>query len=130
MQVKYRCSPQAPGPTLMPPRHVLQTARAWARTVKHRGPATTPSPVPLPLGHASHESAYTTNEALLRKVESPLALFDGHEELPSQIIDVAVVGQFQVVDARHDAREVVVRRVWCLAGLANHGEHGGQASEA
>jgi len=65
-----------------------------------------------------------------REVEGSLALLDSGEELLPHDVDVGVVGQLEVVDARHDAGEVVVRRVGRLARLADHREHWGQALEA
>ena len=63
-------------------------------------------------------------------MECALALLKSGEELLLESVHVGIVGKLQVVDARHDAGEVVVRRVVAFAGLAHYGEHGRQAPEA
>lgn len=62
-------------------------------------------------------------------MERPLAFFDGREELLPQRVDIGVVGEFKIVDTCHDAGEIIVRRVWSLAWLADYREHRGQALE-
>jgi hypothetical protein len=64
------------------------------------------------------------------QVESALALLEGGEKPPLQGFVVRIVGKLQIVDARHDAGEVVVRRIRRLARLAHHGKHGCQLLEA
>jgi hypothetical protein len=63
-------------------------------------------------------------------MECALALHDSYPELPAENVDVAVVWHLEIVDTRHDRREVVVRRVWRLAWLAHNGEHGCKVLEA
>lgn len=63
-------------------------------------------------------------------MESALALPDGHTELLAQNVHGAVVWHFEVVDARHDRGQIIVRRVWWLAWLADDREHGREVLEA
>lgn len=51
-----------------------------------------------------------------------LTLLHCHTELLAKHIDTAVVGHFQVVDAGHDARKVVVGRERCFTALAHHSQ--------
>lgn len=44
----------------------------------------------------------------LRKVESTLAFLDCNVEFLSENLNAAVVWHFEVVDTRHDAREIVI----------------------
>jgi hypothetical protein len=59
-------------------------------------------------------------------VKRPLSLLDGHVQSFSHDFKVGIVREFEIVDACHDAGEVVVWRVWWLTGLANHSEHWGE----
>lgn len=65
----------------------------------------------------------------LRKVEGPLALFDGDVEPGAHDVDVAVVGHLEVIDAGHDGGEEFVRGVRGLGGFADDGEHGRESLE-
>lgn len=65
-----------------------------------------------------------------RQMEGTLALLDSSEELLPHHVNVAIVGKFEIVDTSHDARQIIVRRVGWLAGLAHHREHRRQALEA
>jgi hypothetical protein len=56
-------------------------------------------------------------------MERALTLLSRHTQLLLHHIDSRVVRQLQVINARHDAREVVVRRVRRLARLAYDREH-------
>jgi hypothetical protein len=66
----------------------------------------------------------------LRKMECALALHDCYPELLAQNVNVAVIRHLEIVDTCHDRREVVIRRVRGLAGLAHDGKHGGEVLEA
>lgn len=60
----------------------------------------------------------------LRKMEGALSFFDGNVQLLLEDIKRAVVRHLEIVDACHDTRQVVVRRVWGLGGLADDRKHG------
>jgi hypothetical protein len=66
----------------------------------------------------------------LRQMERPLALLDGDVHLLPHRFQARVVRQLQVVDACHDRRQVVVRRVRRLTRLADNSEHGRERLEA
>jgi hypothetical protein len=63
-------------------------------------------------------------------MESALALSNGNTELLAQNVYRTVVGHFQIVDAGHDGRQVVVGRVWRFTRLAYDREHGREVLEA
>ena len=66
----------------------------------------------------------------LGQVECTLSFLDGDGKPLLQDADVAVVGQLEVVHARHDTGEIVIRRVRRLARAANDGEKGSKTLEA
>lgn len=66
----------------------------------------------------------------LREVESTLTLLNGHIQSLSQNLHAAVVRHLQVVDTRHDAREIVIGRIRGFTRFADHREHRGEALEA
>ena len=55
-----------------------------------------------------------------RKMEGVPALLEGRLESLRHDVHGAVVGQFQVVDARHHGRQVAVRVVRAVVGLAHY----------
>jgi hypothetical protein len=63
-------------------------------------------------------------------MERALPLTNRHAQLLAQHVYGAVVWHLEVVDARHDGREVVVGCVGWFARLAHDGEHGREALEA
>src|SRR5947209_17025365 len=62
-------------------------------------------------------------------MESALSLLDGDVQTVPQDFQISVVGKLEIVDASHNTGQVIVRRVWRLAWLADHGEHGCKALE-
>jgi hypothetical protein len=73
-------------------------------------------------------SHYRANS--LGKMESALALTDGHAELLAEDVDVTIVGHLEVVDACHDGRKVVIGCKRWFTGLANDREHWCKSFEA
>jgi hypothetical protein len=63
-------------------------------------------------------------------MERALALVHRGAQFLLQDVHGAVVRHFQVVDARHDRGQIIVRGVWRLAGFAYDCEHGGEVFEA
>ena len=63
-------------------------------------------------------------------MKSTLSFSDGGIDLCSHHLNIAVVWELEIIDTGHDGRQVVVRGVWWLAGLADNGEHGGEGFEA
>lgn len=66
----------------------------------------------------------------LRQMESTLSFLNCGVHTTFHNVQIAVIGQFEIIDTGHDTREVVVWRVRWLAGLANHSEHWSQALES
>jgi hypothetical protein len=62
-------------------------------------------------------------------MESSLAFVDGETEPLPHNIDATVIWKLEVVDASHDAGEVLVRCVRRLARFADNCEHWGQCFE-
>lgn len=62
-------------------------------------------------------------------MESALSFPDGGGYTASHDIQVCVVGQFEVIDASHDTRKVVIGDIWRFTWLANHREHGRETFE-
>lgn len=65
-----------------------------------------------------------------RQMEGSLAFFDRHGQPFSKNIQAAVVGQLEVIHARHDTGQIVVWRVWWFAGSANDCKDGCETLEA
>lgn len=63
-------------------------------------------------------------------MESPLTFLCSQGEFLAHNVERAVIRHLQVVDTSHDARQIVIRCVWRLAGFAHHGEHGRKTLEA
>ena len=63
-------------------------------------------------------------------MEGALAFFDSRVELLAHDVKICVVGELEVVDACHDTREIVIRRIRWFARLADHREHRRQALES
>ena len=63
------------------------------------------------------------------KMESTLALPNRRIELISHDREGAVIRHLQIIDASHDAGQVIVRRVRWFAGLADDREHGRERFE-
>lgn len=64
-----------------------------------------------------------------RQVESPLALSYGNIQALSQDFKIGVIRKLEIVDAGHDAWQIIIRRIWRLTRLADNSEHGCQALE-
>jgi hypothetical protein len=65
-----------------------------------------------------------------RKMESTLTLSRRRGQSLLQHFLSTVIWQFQVVDARHNARQIIVAGVRWLTWLADHGKHGRQTLES
>lgn len=63
------------------------------------------------------------------KMEGSLTLLDCHPQLLLQHLQRTVIRHLQVVDASHDAGQIIVRRERWLRRLAHHGEHRGKSFE-
>ena len=63
-------------------------------------------------------------------MESALAFSNSGVQSGTHNIEISVVGKFEVIDASHDTREVVVRGIWWLAWFANDGKHRGETLKA
>jgi hypothetical protein len=72
----------------------------------------------------------THSSSSLREVESPLALPYSHAKLLAQNLNSAVIRHLQVIDARHDRRQVVIGCEGWFAGLANNRKHWRESLEA
>jgi hypothetical protein len=63
-------------------------------------------------------------------MEGALSFLDCSIHTSSHDVQIRIVGQFKVVNACHDAWEIVIGSVGWLAGFADHGEHGSKTLEA
>jgi hypothetical protein len=63
-------------------------------------------------------------------MEGALSFLDCSIHTSSHDVQIRIVGQFEVVNACHDAWEIVIGSVGRLAGFADHGEHGCETLEA
>ena len=63
-------------------------------------------------------------------MEGALSFLDCSIHTSSHDVQISIVGQFEVVNACHDAWEIVIGSVGRLAGFADHGEHGSKTLEA
>jgi hypothetical protein len=71
-----------------------------------------------------------TTTTHLRKMKSPLPLLKRRRKFLAQNLHRAIIRHLEVIHARHDRRQVVVRRVRRFAGFANDGEHRREVLEA
>jgi hypothetical protein len=86
-------------------------------------------PVSLPAPIPSSFNPLIRQFVSLGKVESALPVTSSHTEPLPQNAHIAVIRHLEVVDARHDGREVVVGCVRRFAGFAYDGEHGCESLE-
>lgn len=63
-------------------------------------------------------------------MESPLALPYSHTKLLAQNLNSAVIRHLQVIDTRHDRRQVVIGSEGWFAGLADNRKHWRESLEA
>ena len=59
-----------------------------------------------------------------------LAFADGHVQSRAHDVEVGIIGEFEVVDTRHDTWKVVIGSIRGFTWFANHSEHRGQTLEA
>jgi len=81
---------------------------------------------PLLLPNPSHQTDINS----LWQMESSLSFLNGSIHTTSHHVQVGVIGQFEIVNTCHDARQIVVRCVRRFAWLTNHSEHWCKSLEA
>ena len=65
-----------------------------------------------------------------RKMKRPLSFLNSNQKLLPQDIDVRIIRKLNVIRTSHYRDQKLVRCVWWLARLANHGEHWAKALES
>lgn len=63
-------------------------------------------------------------------MEGALSFLDGSIHTSSHDVQIGIVGQFEVINACHDAWKVVIGNERWLARFADHGEHRSKTLEA
>lgn len=63
-------------------------------------------------------------------MEGALALLDGDGESSLEGLQVAIVREFEVVDARHHTGEIVIGCIWVFAWATHNGEDGSETLES
>lgn len=59
-----------------------------------------------------------------------MSFFDRDQKTLPKDFQAAIIGQLEIVDARHNTGEIVVGRVWRFAGAAYNGENWCQTLKA
>ena len=96
----------------------------------YHAPTIPSSSFPTSVTVTSTTTTTTHSSSSLREVESPLALPYSHTKLLAQNLNSAVIGHLQVIDARHDRRQVVIGCEGWFAGLAYNCKHWRESLEA
>ena len=52
-----------------------------------------------------------------------MSFFDSDQKTLPKDFQTAIIGQLEIVDARHNTGEIVIGRVWRFAGAADNGEN-------
>lgn len=66
----------------------------------------------------------------LRQVKGTLPFLGRNTQLCPEYLHRAVIRQLEIIDACHDAGQIVVRCQWWLARLAHYSEHRSQGFES
>ena len=70
------------------------------------------------------------NAIRLGQMKRALAFLDGRVQSCTHDVEIGVIGEFEIVDTGHDARQVVIGGKGWFAWLAYNREHWGKALES